>query len=104
VPDYGGSQEMFTVESVDAPHSLVYRSQRGRALISWSISLRPVDAGVGDHTRVLLRLRVGAARHPWLVRTIGEALDVLTIAAMATGLAERLCGASGREESRDQGR
>ena len=99
VPDYGGAKETFTVESIEVPHSLVYRSQRGRALISWSILLRPVDAGVGDHTRVLLRLGVGAVRRRWLVRTAGEALDVLTITAMAAGLAERLYDASSQQAS-----
>ncbi len=96
VPDYGGAKETFVVESIDEPHSLVYASQRGRALISWSILLRPVEAGVGDHTRVLLRLRAGAVRRPWLVRTAGEAIDVLTISALAAGLAERMAEATSR--------
>lgn len=102
VPDYGGAKETFTVASIDPPHVLVYRSQRGRALISWSIVLRPAGTGAGAHTRVLLRLRVGAARRPWLVRTAGEALDVLTITALAAGLAERIQDASRQGASRDR--
>jgi hypothetical protein len=94
VPDYGGANATFAVESIEAPHSLVYRSQRGQALVSWSILLRPIDTDLGDYTRILLRLRVGAVRHPWLVRTAGEALDRITITAMAAGLVERLIDVS----------
>ena len=54
--------------------------------VSWSIQLRPVDAGA---TRVQLRLRLGPVRHKWLVDTIGELFDWLTIAGMAAGLEER---------------
>jgi hypothetical protein len=35
-------------------------------------------------------LRLGPVRRPWLARTGGELLDVLTIAGLAAGLRERL--------------
>jgi hypothetical protein len=90
VPDYGGPGETFTVASIDPPHTLVYRSRRGEAVVSWSIVLRSIQSDAGTATRVLLRLRMGPVRHRWLARTAGEAVDLLTIAAMAAGLRERL--------------
>lgn len=90
VPDYGGPSETFTVASIDPPRTLVYRSQRGEAVISWSIVLRAIQSDAGPATRVLLRLRMGPIRHRWLARTAGDAVDLLTIAAMAAGLRERL--------------
>lgn len=89
VPDYGGPHETFEVVSVDPPHSLVYRSRRGRGgrvAVSWAITLAPY----GERTRVQLRLRLGGLRRPWLAATVGEAFDLLTIAGMAAGLRERL--------------
>ena len=92
VPDYGGRHETFTVAEIDSPHTLVYRSRRRAMLLSWSITLRPVDpAGGGTaQTRVLLRLRLGPVKRLWLARTAGELVDVLTVAGMAAGLRERL--------------
>ncbi|MBW0105762.1 hypothetical protein [Pseudonocardia sp. KRD291] len=86
VPDYGGRHATFTVDSVEPPAVLVYRSRRGRMDVSWSIVLRPD----GDRTRVLLRLRLGPVRRVWLAGTAGELFDLLTVAGMAAGLRERL--------------
>jgi hypothetical protein len=88
IPDYGGRHETFTVAEIDAPHILVYRSQRGRTELSWSITLR----AAGSDTRVLLRLRLGPVRRVWLAESVGEWFDALTIAGMAAGLRERLEG------------
>ncbi|GAA4797807.1 hypothetical protein GCM10023200_37610 [Actinomycetospora chlora] len=86
IPDYGGRDATFTVDEVEPPHVLVYRSRRGATDVSWSITLRPVPAG----TRVLLRLRLGPVRHVRLATTLGGAFDALTIAGLAAGLRERL--------------
>jgi hypothetical protein len=44
---------------------------------------------------VFLRLRMAPVRHKRLARTAGELIDVLTVAGMAAGLAERLRGYDG---------
>ncbi len=93
VPDYGGPEETFEVVSVDPPSSLVYRSRRGRGgrvAVSWAITLAAYDTARSPLTRVQLRLRLGGLRRPWLAATLGEAVDLLTIAGMAAGLRERL--------------
>ncbi len=87
IPDYGGQDATFTVAQIAAPHTLVYRSQRGSVSVSWSIALSPAGA---DATRVHLRLRLGPVKRLWLVNTVGEAFDALTIAGLAAGLRERL--------------
>jgi len=86
IPDYGGRHETFTVALIDPPRTLVYRSTRGRASVSWAICLRPDEVG----TRLHFRLRVGPVRHRWLIGTIGDRFDLLTIAGLAGGLRERL--------------
>ncbi|GAA1236453.1 hypothetical protein [Pseudonocardia alaniniphila] len=90
IPDYGGRHETFTVATIEPPTTLVYRSHRGHIDVSWSIVLRPD----GEHTRVLLRLRLGSVRRKWLAETAGELLDLLTIAGLAAGLRERLASPS----------
>jgi hypothetical protein len=89
VPDYGGRDETFTVEVLEPPHVLVLTSWRGRMRVSWAITLTPYDAGA---TRVHLRLRLGPVRRPWLADTAGGLLDLLTIAGLERGLAERVAG------------
>ena len=86
IPDYGGSSATFTVHEMVRGSILVFASRRGRTNISWSIRLTPVGT---DATRVHLRLR-RALRHKWLVGTVGELFDLLTIAGMAAGLQERV--------------
>lgn len=87
IPDYGGRDETFEVAEIEAPTSLVYRSQRGRTHLTWSITLASAP---GATTRVLLRLRLAPVRHRRLATTLGEFVDALTIAGMAAGLRERL--------------
>ncbi len=87
IPDYGGRDETFTVAQIAAPHTLVYRSQRGSVSVSWSIALSPAGT---DATRVHLRLRLGPVKRLWLVNSVGEMFDALTIAGLAAGLRERL--------------
>lgn len=86
VPDYGGRDETFEVARIDRPNLLVYRSQRGRMSMTWAIELRERGGG----TRVVLRLRLAPVRRPWLATSFGELIDVVTIAGLAAGLAERL--------------
>ena len=54
--------------------------------VSWAILLR----AEGDGTRVHLRLRLGPVRRRWLANSVGELFDLVTIAGMAAGLAERV--------------
>ncbi len=91
IPDYGGRNATFEVAQISAPHSLVYRSRRGRTSVTWSLTLEPADAD-GASTRVLARLRLAPVRHRWLARTAGELVDKLTIAGLAAGLRERAAG------------
>lgn len=90
IPDYGGRNETFQLAHIDPPTAIVYTSQRGAMRLSWSISLEPADSG----TRVFLRLRMAPVRRRWLAETAGEVVDVLTVAAMATGLRQRLSARS----------
>jgi hypothetical protein len=90
IPDYGGPEEFFEAVEVEPPGAsgghLVYRSERGRMQVSWAITLTPTGSG----TRVHLRLRLAPVRRVWLAESLGELVDVLTIAGMAVGLRERL--------------
>jgi hypothetical protein len=87
IPDYGGRHATFTVHQMVQDSVLVFTSRRGRMHVSWSIRLRPVGTSA---TRVQLRLRLGPVRHRWLADTVGELIDLLTIAGMAAGLQERV--------------
>jgi hypothetical protein len=86
IPDYGGKNETFEVAVIEAPHTLVYRSQRGRTEVTWSITL----TSAGTKTRVYLRLRLAPVRRKWLANSVGDLFDAVTIAGMAAGLRERL--------------
>jgi hypothetical protein len=89
IPDYGGRHETFTVARIAPPTAVVYRSRRGHTSLTWSLSLQSAG-GVPGRTRVFLRLRMAPVRHRRLARTAGELIDLLTVAGMAAGLAERL--------------
>jgi hypothetical protein len=100
IPDYGGREATFRVATIDSPGVLVYESRRGRTAVSWSINATPSPRLA---TRIHLRLRLGPVRRPWLAENAGGLLDMLTIAGMAAGLAERLAetrraGASGSRQ------
>lgn len=87
IDDWGGKNETFEVAILDPPYTLVHKSKRGNTNVSWAITLRDI----GDNqTRVQLRLRLFPVKYKWLAKTIGEAIDILTIAGLATGLRERL--------------
>jgi len=89
IPDYGGRNETFRVAQITPPCALVYRSRRGRTSLTWSLALESVSSEPG-RSRVFLRLRMAPVRHKLLARTAGELIDLLTVAGMAAGLAERL--------------
>ena len=93
IPDYGGRHETFEVARIEPPHTLVHRSQRRTVRVSWSITLAP-EGPEGRSTRVRLRLRLGPVRRRWLVDTVGELVDRLTVAGLAAGLDERVRGAA----------
>lgn len=86
VDDWGGPHATFEIVAHDPPTTLVHRSERGALRISWTIVARPH----ADGTRLHLRLRIAGARRVWLVRTVGEWFDHLTIALLAAGLRERV--------------
>lgn len=91
IPDYGGRDATFQVAQVTAPGALVYWSRRGRTSLTWSLVLEPAALEPG-RTRVFLRLRMAPVRRQWLARSVGGLFDLLTVAGMAAGLAERLRG------------
>lgn len=86
IPDWGGKDETFEVAILQAPHTLVHISTRGRVRLSWAITL----AGVADGTRVHLRLRLGGVEHKRLAELGGGFVDRLTIVGLAAGLRERV--------------
>jgi len=86
IPDWGGSNETFTVALLDPQQSLVYRSVRGRVELSWAITLTPTATGSRAH----FRLRLGDVKHIRLAGTAGGIVDLLTVAALARGVRERL--------------
>jgi hypothetical protein len=86
IPDYGGRDATFEVAIIQSPQVIVYRSVRGRINVTWSMTLTSLNEG----TRLHLRLRLGPVGRQWLARTVGDSFDLLTIAGMAAGLAERL--------------
>ncbi|MEO8749996.1 MAG: hypothetical protein ABI384_06330 [Allobranchiibius sp.] len=92
IADYGGRHATFTVAEIDPPSTLVYWARRRRTELTWSITVRPHDTPTAsaEHTRVLLRLRLGPVRRAWLATTAGDMVDLLTIAGMASGLRERV--------------
>jgi hypothetical protein len=87
IDDWGGRHATFEIVTHDAPHVLVHRSTRKRLRISWAITLTP--EGDGD-TRVHLRFRIGGVKHRRLVTYGGGLIDLLTVAALAAGLRERV--------------
>lgn len=89
VPDYGGAHESLEVAALDAPRSIVYRSQRRRTRMTWTLTLEPGGAS----TRICLRLRLAPVKRVWLAKSVGELFDALTIAGLAAGLRERLADA-----------
>jgi hypothetical protein len=90
IPDYGGKNETFQVARIQAPESIVYTSQRGKAAVTWSITLEPIPADAGTQSRVFLRLRMAPVRWKRFAATGGEFIDALTVAGMVAGLRERL--------------
>lgn len=93
IPDYGGPDATFEVAAIKPPTSLVYRSQRGRTQLSWSITLTLLASGPPSAeaaTRVHLRLRLGPVRHRRLAQAGCGLIDALTVAGLAAGLGERV--------------
>jgi hypothetical protein len=87
IDDWGGRDATFTIVTHDAPTTLVHSSTRGRLRISWAIVLA---AQPDRRTRVHLRFRVAGVRRRRLVEHGGGLIDLLTVAALAAGLRERL--------------
>lgn len=86
IPDWGGRDATFEIAVLEAPHTLVHTTRRGRTDGSWAIVLTPY----GEGTHVQLRLRLSPVKRQWLARSVGEAFDAATVAGLAAGLRERL--------------
>jgi len=90
IPDWGpGPEATFTVARLESPHVIVYRSQRGAISLSWAIVLRVAESA-SPETRIQMRLRLANVRRVWLARSLGDAVDALTVAGLAAGLRERV--------------
>ena len=87
IDDWGGPDATFDVVAVEPPHTLVFRSSRGRLAFSWVILLRADGPAA---TRVHLRLRLGGVQRRWLAEYGGGLVDLLTVAGLAAGLRERV--------------
>jgi hypothetical protein len=86
IPDWGGRDATFEMAVVEPPRALVHTTTRGRTRGSWAIVLTPHDGA----THVQLRLRLSPVERPWLARTLGGAIDAVTVAGLAAGLRERI--------------
>ena len=98
IPDWGPRTSLpsgvkgeptFVAVVVDAPHTLVYRSDRPRGtrpplVFSWAIALRGEQT-----TTVHFRLRIGGVKNPFL-GVLGGLFDAATIAVLHRGLVERV--------------
>jgi len=92
IDDYGGKNEYFDVVSINAPHCLVYKSERFGTQFSWAILLAEKEEG---KTEVCLRFRGRIKSRGWKRRVIvwgGDLLDWGSTASMLRGLAERVEG------------
>ena len=104
IPDYGGRDATFRVAVVDSPGVLVYEFRRGRTAVSWAISATQLPVPQRrPATRIHLRLRLGPVRRPGVAERAGGLLDLLTIAGLAAGLAERVADDPAGRERRGSG-
>jgi hypothetical protein len=87
IDDWGGRNATFEVAILTSPSTLVHRSRRGNTDLSWAIVLEPTN---GSATRVQLRLRLGSVKHRRLASSVGDLIDLVTIAGLAAGLRERV--------------
>jgi hypothetical protein len=90
IPDWGGRDATFEIAVLEPPRALVHTTTRGRTRGSWAIVLTAYDGPQGPGTHVQLRLRLSPVKRPWLARSLGEALDAVTVAGLGAGLRERL--------------
>lgn len=86
--------------TVDAPPAAVWPwlVQLGGRNATFAVAEPAGDAPV--RTWVFLRLRMVPVRRQRLARTVGELIDLLTVAGMAAGLAERLRSPDGPAATR----
>jgi hypothetical protein len=92
IPDYGGQSGYFDCFYLEPDRAIGYTSTRGRITMTWVLTFWPA----GDHTRVIIRLRLQSTkRGPAVLWAVGKLFDRLTIAGLAAGLRERLAGSVG---------
>jgi hypothetical protein len=90
IPDYGGRDAWLEAVQIDAPNTLVYRSQRGRTEFTWALLL---EAQTDQGTQLRLRFR-GRLHSAGLLRQIiirgGDFFDWATAQLMVVGLKQRI--------------
>lgn len=90
IPDYGGRHEWLEVARMEAPHILVYRSERRNTRFTWALLL---SSSTDRQTELRLRFR-GQLNSTGLIRHIivngGDLFDWSTGALMVAGLNERI--------------
>lgn len=86
IPDWGGKDATFTLAAIEPGRLILYTSTRGRTDLTWSVNLAPAGPG----SRVHLRLRLAPVKHRRVAVSVGGFFDLVTVAGLAGGLAERL--------------
>ncbi|GAA5141038.1 hypothetical protein GCM10023340_02100 [Nocardioides marinquilinus] len=86
VPDWGGRDATFTVAAIESERLILFTSTRGRTDLTWCLHLTPAPGG----SRLHLRLRLAPVRHRRVAEVLGGGFDLLTVAGLARGLAERV--------------
>ena len=92
VDDYSfpfSKDEYFDVVSVDAPRSLVYKSERLGTVLTWALLLSEEGSGTKVHLRFRGRIQSTGFRRKVIVR-VGSFMDWATTTPMLVGLAERV--------------
>ncbi|MDQ6729925.1 MAG: hypothetical protein M3022_06415 [Actinomycetota bacterium] len=90
VADYG-REGWFEARVVEPPHTLVWWSERGRALsLTWALVLTETGPETSElHIRLRINRAIGR-RLPAIVQWSAERFDAVTIRMMVAGLRERL--------------
>lgn len=98
VDDYGSKDDHFIVMAVDAPNSLIYKSERLGTVFTWALLLHETQPSKDSdvvQTIVHLRFRgrlASTGLKRWLLIRVGDFMDHITTAPMLAGLAERVEG------------
>jgi hypothetical protein len=89
VPDYGSRDEWLEAVTIEAPTTLVYRSERRGTTFTWSLLLNESADGSTIHLRFRGELRSRGWRQRCII-ALANVADWSTSAPMLVGLRERL--------------